>query len=249
MESALRSLESELVRQLGWPTHILRTIAALSVIVTMIGGVQVAVDVSGSDATKAESKAKGGMATIEFRWFQLQYLSVYLIIMLADWLQGTNMYTLYSSYGVDVGTLFLTGFLSSAVFGTFLGIYVDRWGRKLGCVIFCVLEIVINLLEHIPSMPALMVGRVLGGMSTSLLFSAFESWMVSEHRKRGFSEELLSSTFAISSWGNGVVAIMAGVFAQLAAGTYLWGVCACPLWRLWGEGRCRGGKGMVDICV
>ena len=43
-------------------------------------------------------------------------------------------------------------------------------------------QIVINLIEHIPNMPALMFGRVLGGLSTSLLFSAFESWMVSEHR-------------------------------------------------------------------
>jgi hypothetical protein len=77
---------------------------------------------------------------------------------------------------------------------------------------------VINLLEHIPSMPALMVGRVLGGLSTSLLFSAFESWMVSEHRKRGFREELLASTFGISSWGNGIVAILAGFLAQLSAG-------------------------------
>lgn len=67
-------------------------------------------------------------------------------------------------------------------------------------------------------MPELMVGRVLGGLSTSLLFCAFESWMVSEHRKRGFSEELLSSTFAIASWGNGVTAIIAGFLAQVAAG-------------------------------
>jgi MFS transporter, MFS domain-containing protein family, molybdate-anion transporter len=44
------------------------------------------------------------------------------------------------------------------------------------------LQIVINLIEHIPNMYALMIGRILGGLSTSLLFSAFESWMVSEHR-------------------------------------------------------------------
>jgi hypothetical protein len=31
-----------------------------------------------------------------FRWFQLQYLAVFLTVMLADWLQGTNMYTLYA---------------------------------------------------------------------------------------------------------------------------------------------------------
>lgn len=75
----------------------------------------------------------------------------------------------------------------------------------------------INLLEHIPSMPILLAGRVLGGLSTSLLFSAFESWMVSEHRKRGFSEDLLASTFAISSWANGFIAIFAGVLAQFAS--------------------------------
>jgi hypothetical protein len=28
-----------------------------------------------------------------------------------------------------------------------------------------------------------MVGRVLGGVATSLLFSAFESWLVAEHNK------------------------------------------------------------------
>eukprot|EP01035_Chromulina_nebulosa_P020887 gene20887-27075_t len=137
--------------------------------------------------------------------------------MLADWLQGTNMYTLYASYGVDIGSLFLTGFLSSAVFGTFLGIYVDKCGRKLGCIIFCILEIVINVLEHIPSMPILIFGRILGGLSTSLLFSAFESWMVSEHHKRGFPEHLLSSTFSISSSANGLIAIIAGVLAQFAS--------------------------------
>ena len=52
----------------------------------------------------------------DFRAFQRNYLFVYLIIMLADWLQGTNMFTLYQSYGVDISTLFVTGFASSAVF-------------------------------------------------------------------------------------------------------------------------------------
>lgn len=78
-------------------------------------------------------------------------------------------------------------------------------------------QIVINILEHIPSMPLLLAGRVLGGLSTSLLFSTFEAWMVTEHRRRGFPEPLLASTFAICSWGNGLVAILAGVLAQVAS--------------------------------
>lgn len=39
---------------------------------------------------------------------------------------GTHMYTLYSSYNQPVGLLFGIGFTSSAIFGTFLGLIVDR---------------------------------------------------------------------------------------------------------------------------
>jgi Sugar-tranasporters, 12 TM len=135
-----RELEARLVTALGWPEWSLRTIEVLSLAVLGVSLVQYAWDSSSSTPIKVAA-GKSSKPSAEFRWFQLQYLSVYLILMLADWLQGTNMYTLYSSYGVNVGTLFLTGFLSSAVFGTFLGIYVDLWGRKLGCLIFCVLEV------------------------------------------------------------------------------------------------------------
>ena len=56
---------------------------------------------------------------------------MYLVIMLADWLQGTHMYTLYNSaYGLNPGTLLAIGFTSSAIFGTFLGLYVDQYGRR-----------------------------------------------------------------------------------------------------------------------
>ena len=61
-----------------------------------------------------------------------------------------------------------------------------------------------------------MLGRVMGGISTSLLFSAFESWMVSQHRKHQFPEQLLADTFSIASWGNGIVAIIAGILAQVS---------------------------------
>ena len=65
-------------------------------------------------------------------------------------------------------------------------------------MLFCLLEIAINAMEHVPSMPILLLGRVLGGISTSLLFSAFESWMVAEHRRRGFPEAWLAKTFGLS---------------------------------------------------
>lgn len=42
--------------------------------------------------------------------------------------------------------------------------------------------------------------------------------MVSEHRRLKFHDDLLASTFSISSAGNGISAISAGFLAQLAAG-------------------------------
>lgn len=106
------------------------------------------------------------------------------------------MYTLYLSYDVNISALFLTGFLSGAFFAPFLGSAVDKFGRKNSCIAYCVLEIVINTLEHSRSFKVLLLGRVLGGVSTNLLFSAFESWMTTEHRKQGFPEEWLTRTYS-----------------------------------------------------
>eukprot|EP00906_Rhabdomonas_costata_P032891 RCo046323 len=177
-----------------------------------VGGGITPVSSAAGDAVEVSTETRA-----KFCRFQAQYLVVYLIVQLADWCQGTNMYTLYQSYGVDVGLLFIAGFSSGAVFGTFLGLYVDRFGRKMGCLVFCVLEIIINTLEHFPDLRLLLLGRILGGVSTSLLFSAFESWMVSAHRSMGFPESWLSLTFSYASMGNGAMAVLAGIIAQVAS--------------------------------
>jgi MFS transporter, MFS domain-containing protein family, molybdate-anion transporter len=57
----------------------------------------------------------------------------------------------------------------------------------------------------------------LAGISTSLLFSVFESWMVFEHHKRMFSSDLLSNTFALSTLANSVIAIVSGFLASGSA--------------------------------
>lgn len=48
--------------------------------------------------------------------------------------------------------------------------------------------------KHSSSYNVLLVGRLLGGVSTSLLFSVFEAWAVAAHTSRGFEESLLVST-------------------------------------------------------
>jgi hypothetical protein len=136
-------VEKILIHSLGWPQWTLRTLALLTILVILLTALQyfiVGKEIQEPELDHRRQKLQQNKLS-KFRLFQIQYLSVYFIVMLADWLQGTNMYTLYASYGVNIGYLFLTGFLSSAIFGTFLGIYVDTWGRRFGCILFCVLEV------------------------------------------------------------------------------------------------------------
>ena len=159
---------------------------------------------------------------MEYSLFQRDYLLVYAVVTLADWLQGTHFHALYESHGLtqeQTANLFLSGFVSSAVFGTFVGGVVDRVGRKRGCILYCVLEVLINAIEHSPDFKLLWVGRILGGISTSLLFSAFESWMVTAHKARGYSDELLRRTFSLMSVLNGLLAVGSGLLSHLLSET------------------------------
>jgi len=61
------------------------------------------------------------------------------------------------------------------------------------------------------------LGRILGGISTSLLFSVFDSWLVSESQRRDFDGEQLGNTFSLAYFGSSVAAIAAGQLGEVAA--------------------------------
>jgi len=152
--------------------------------------------------------------------FQRTYLKVYLPAMMADWLQGPFVYALYESYGwsrSDNAMLFVAGFGSSAIFGTFIGSMADKSGRQKFALLYCILYFVSCLTKHVNSFGMLMIGRVTGGIATSLLFSVFDAWLVSENNSRGFNGDQLGSTFSIAIFGNSIVAIAAGQIGQMAA--------------------------------
>lgn len=110
---AILDIERNIVEYLGWPLWSCRSIELLSLIFGVLSLIQLLVGSLNHDKTATfESTKINHNINAKFRIFQGEYLIVFLTVMLADWLQGTNMYTLYASYKVDIGTLFLTGFLS-----------------------------------------------------------------------------------------------------------------------------------------
>ena len=68
-----------------------------------------------------------------------------------------------------------------------------------------------------PLLWVLLLGRLAGGIGTSLLFSAPEAWLVGEAKRTGASGAL-GDTFGKAYAGDALVAITAGQLASLAAG-------------------------------
>ena len=168
--------------------------------------------------------------------FQRLYLPGFLLAMLADWLQGPFVYALYQGYGIDRehnGYLFVGGFGASAVVGTVVGSFADRFGRRKFAILYCAIYFGHCATKHWGIFSMLMLGRILGGISTSLLFSVFDSWLVSESQREGFDGEQLGNTFSLAYFGSSMAAIAAGQFGELAAGL-------APLTKL-GGGMYYGG--------
>lgn len=196
----------------------------------------------------------------QFVWL---YLTVYLICTAADWLQGPYVYALYESYGYtkdENAILFVVGFGSSAVFGVFAGLIADRLGRRTACVLYCILYILSCATKHFNVYWILMLGRLFGGAATSLLFSSFDSWLVSEHETRNYNSTLLSTAFSSAVFYNSIVAIACGFIGEFGTsrihqtqifspmnmyvGGYLvpfdlslllCGIAAFLMWKLWPE--------------
>lgn len=93
----------------------------------------------------------------------------------------------------------------------------------------------------------LLVGRLAGGVSTTLLFSVFEAWMISEYHRRGLSGSglRLGTVFGYMTTLSCVVAIASGVVGDVlvaAMGGRVWpflASIACSvsaaylIWKTW----------------
>ena len=148
-----------------------------------------------------------------------RYMVVYLLAVLSDWLQGPYVYALYEKYGYSqhsIAVLFVAGFGSSMIFGSFIGGLADSCGRRKFVILFAIIYASSCVTKHFKDFGVLMLGRLLGGIATSLLFSIFDSWLIKSHAQAGVSS-YLSKSFSVASYGNSTIAILAGLFANKAA--------------------------------
>jgi len=156
------------------------------------------------------------------------YLPAYLLATCADWLQGPYKYALYSSYGYtqrDIAHLFVAGYGSGMILGSIVGSLADSYGRKRLCLCYCLSYTFSVMMKHCKHFYILLLGRVFGGIATSLLFSVFESWLICAHGERGLGsksglkkeeeEKWLAKSLSVSMYGSSLAAIGSGVLANL----------------------------------
>lgn len=149
-----------------------------------------------------------------------------------------------------VAFLFTLGFLSAALSAPFIGPLADRYGRRLFCYLFCAIYTISCLTKTIPSpdnpylLPLLVLGRITGGLGTSLLFTVFESWLVASSTTLFPSRVPLKSSSTSSSTLpttinlplllshctllNGLMAASSGIFSDFIVKTS--GSFKSPFW-------------------
>ncbi len=130
---------------------------------------------------------------------------------------GTHLYVLYEGYGFSVASLYCLGFLTGAVTAPITGPLIDRFGRKKSALLYCALEVGINMLEQFPFLSGLIVSRVVGGVTTNLLSTVFETWLDTEYRNRGFAKEEYETLMRDSVVVSNLAAIASGYLAHVLA--------------------------------
>lgn len=187
--------------------------------------IKVAQKISDSASKDKSSDSVAAQKPAAVKSLQVRFLLTFWMLRCADWLQGPYFYDVYRSKifnGVPaslglISKIFVAGFASTALFGPSVGRFADTSGRKKGTLAFCALYTMGALSTKSSLLTVLLMGRVLNGIGTSLLFSAPEAWLVGEAQDTEGGGDYLGETFGLAYAGDSIVAILAGKFSGMAA--------------------------------
>lgn len=190
-------------------------------------------------ADKAEERRCGD--DDDLRKFRRGFLSIYLLVMSSEWLSGPYLYALLRDdrglpEPVVVG-LYATAYTSAAVSALGVGFLADRYGRRKACLAQCLIHscACLTVVFGGDYLPVLFLGRVLAGTALTLLWTVFESWMVTEWNARGLDRGGgegghggLSEMFGVMTTTNCMAAIVGGLFGHCMVS-----VMGSKTWPFW----------------
>ncbi|EOD18919.1 hypothetical protein EMIHUDRAFT_451271, partial [Emiliania huxleyi CCMP1516] len=168
--------------------------------------------------------------TTVYRRLRNRYLVAYSLATFGDWIQGGYLYALYANHGYSmhqIAQLFAVGYSSAATLGTYTSAIGDVGGHRRNCVAYGILYAGSCLLANSPAgLPrsgrrhsyaglALAASRLLGGISYSILFTSFESWLIAEAEACELPRGQLTHIFAASSCVYAFSAVVAGIVGHV----------------------------------
>lgn len=125
---------------------------------------------------------------------------------------------------------------------SFAGGLADRYGRRLACLFYCASYALTCLTMLSDDLTVLFLGRLCGGVSTTLLFSVFPAWMIAEYHNRGLqnTDLHLSSVFSKMTTLSCVVAIVSGILGDALVAYF-----GSRVWPFLAATACAGGAAFL----
>lgn len=156
----------------------------------------------------------------QFVSFQKSYLYFASLVTFADWLNAPYLYKLYSSYGFleeQVVIIYVCGLISALCFDVVTGYIVTVHKEELVFKASTVLYAISCLMKVSSDYSVLILGRILCGAATSLMFTSQETWYTKYHvLYYDFPPEWIAQTQSKVSKASSFVAISAGVIAYFS---------------------------------
>ena len=149
----------------------------------VLAGLCIALELA-SRRLSPQQTATTTVANPAFCRFQRLFLRGYLLALWADWLQGPYLYKLYRHYSFlesQIAILYVCGLASCVLFAPVAGWLPQALGRRRTCLLFCLAYSACCITKLSRDYFVLILGRVLGGLSTSLLTTSFEAWYLHQH--------------------------------------------------------------------
>lgn len=102
----------------------------------------------------------------------------------------------------------------------FIGQLADKFGRKKACLVYCATYTACCLSMLSDNLYILFAGKLCGGVSTTLLYSVFDAWMITEYHQRGMENRGLSlgTLYGWLTSLNSIVAITTGIVGEILVG-------------------------------
>lgn len=153
---------------------------------------------------------------------QFRYLLAYTLMRTSNWCKAPYKYILFKELlnfsMAEIGFLFVIEAFSTLTIGPIFGYFSDKSGRKLICIIYCVMSISVVVLRLTGNVPLAYIAQILSGINADFIVTTFESWLNYEveneygkEEKESILKGLFKSQNIFETFGSISVSIIAAV--------------------------------------